>query len=445
MRLPLCDLERAVAELATLRGRFVDNVYQCGPRTFLLKLRPDKIFLVIDLEPGRARLLATDDPPAVPDKPPVFGAILRSAVRGGKVLGVTMPARDRVFFLDIDAGSIKRIVVEALSRHANLLLLDDKGVVTRVVNGEAAKRRGNPVGAVYGLPTPPKIPDEASLVGELESDQPFAFNFALDRLVTGEAAQQEEEDDTALREKALARVKKSIDAVHKDLGKLPDATELRRQGETLLTHYGELNKGMQKFKGVALDKKLTPQENVDRIFTRARKAERARPILKERLHDLTVLSESIAQGGPVPRQIQVRPKGEPQPARKPYRTFKSADGRRILVGKGGRDNDETTMRVAGPHDLFLHVRGTPGAHVIVPLNRNETVPEQTLLDAATLAVHYSKMRTATAADVTYTPRKFVSKPRRAKPGLVTVSREKVLRLRREPDRLSRLLMTAGEE
>ena len=51
---------------------------------------------------------------------------------------------------------------------------------------------------------------------------------------------------------------------------------------------------------------------------------------------------------------------------------------------GGADNDATTLKVAGPHDLFLHVRGTPGAHVIVPLERGEEIAEQTLLDAATL-------------------------------------------------------------
>ena len=51
------------------------------------------------------------------------------------------------------------------------------------------------------------------------------------------------------------------------------------------------------------------------------------------------------------------------------------------------------------------------------------------------------MRNATAADVTYTPRRHVSKPKGAKPGLVTVRQEKVLRLRREPERLTRLLMT----
>ena len=39
MRLPLVDLERAVAEQAALRGSTVDNVYQCGPRLFLLRFK----------------------------------------------------------------------------------------------------------------------------------------------------------------------------------------------------------------------------------------------------------------------------------------------------------------------------------------------------------------------------------------------------------------------
>ena len=51
MRIPLRDLRRAILELAPLRGRFIDNVYQCGPRTFLLKLKPETI--VVDLEPGQ--------------------------------------------------------------------------------------------------------------------------------------------------------------------------------------------------------------------------------------------------------------------------------------------------------------------------------------------------------------------------------------------------------
>ena len=120
------------------------------------------------------------------------------------------------------------------------------------------------------------------------------------------------------------------------------------------------------------------------------------------------------------------------------------NGDRILVGKGGRDNDETTMKVAGHNDVFLHVRGTPGAHVIVPVRKGQEIAEQTLLDAAHLAVHYSKMKRADKADVSWTPRRNVKKPKGAKPGLVSVSREKVLHLRREPERLARLLMAIEE-
>ena len=85
MRIPLDDLKRAVAEQVSLRGRFIDNVYQCDSRTFLLKLKPDPRFLLIDLNPARARVLVTDAPPAIPDRPPVFGAILRKALRDGRL------------------------------------------------------------------------------------------------------------------------------------------------------------------------------------------------------------------------------------------------------------------------------------------------------------------------------------------------------------------------
>ena len=118
MRLPLCDLRRAIDEQRALRGLRIDNVYQCGPRTFLLKLVPGKLFLVLDVEPERARVLVTETPPPVPDAPPVFGGILRRALRGAKVLGAMLLGEDRVIALDVDAGEAhRRVVVEAFARH----------------------------------------------------------------------------------------------------------------------------------------------------------------------------------------------------------------------------------------------------------------------------------------------------------------------------------------
>ena len=94
--------------------------------------------------------------------------------------------------------------------------------------------------------------------------------------------------------------------------------------------------------------------------------------------------------------------------------------------------------------MFLHVRGFPGSHVIVRAQKEKTFPLETLLDAGALAVHYSKVRGNVRADVSYTPRKFVHKPRGAKAGLVQIANEKTLRPDGDPARLKRLLASAGD-
>jgi len=444
MRFPIRDLRRAVEEQGALRGKTVDNVYQCDRRTFLLKLRPGPVHLLVDAHAGRARAVVTDRPPAVPDQPPVLGAILRRALRGGRVLGSTLLQDDRVIALDIGAGEPRRLLLEAFPRHPNLYLLDAGGRVDRVLDGDAARHRGNPVGSTYELPKPPPAREEESVLpDDLSADEPFAANHALDALARGEREERREKKQGRDLAKVVARLEKTRGATERDLRALPEPDRLRRQGELLLQHYPELRQGMKSFQGVPLDPKRSPQENVDAVFRKARKAERGRPELARRLKELDGLLARLKAGEDVPeRELPGRAKraAKPKERRRPYRVFRSADGRRILVGRGGADNDETTLRVGRPHDVFLHVRGTPGAHVIVPLDKSEEIPEQTLLDAATLAMHYSKMRTAAVADVTWCARKYVSKPRGAKPGLVQVQREKVLRLRREPDRLARLLM-----
>jgi predicted ribosome quality control (RQC) complex YloA/Tae2 family protein len=130
--------------------------------------------------------------------------------------------------------------------------------------------------------------------------------------------------------------------------------------------------------------------------------------------------------------------------RPPYRLFKSGRGLPILVGRGADRNDELTFQWAHGNDLWLHARDVPGAHVVVPLN-GRAVDEETLVDAATLAAHHSNARAEAQVDVSYTLRKHVRKPPRTKPGLVNLSEAKTLRVRMEPERLSRLLASREEE
>ena len=125
--------------------------------------------------------------------------------------------------------------------------------------------------------------------------------------------------------------------------------------------------------------------------------------------------------------------------RLPYRTFVGPSKRPILVGRSAEQNDTLTLRVARPHDLWLHAKGWTGAHVIVPLGKGATCPADTLVEAAHLAAHFSDARGESVVEVTYTPRRYVRKPRGSAPGLVVVDREKVIVLRSRADTLRDLL------
>jgi len=71
------------------------------------------------------------------------------------------------------------------------------------------------------------------------------------------------------------------------------------------------------------------------------------------------------------------------------------EGFEILVGKGDAENDRLTFGVAEPRDIWLHVAGPAGSHVIVrnPLELDE-LPRPVLERAAQLAAWHSKARGA---------------------------------------------------
>jgi predicted ribosome quality control (RQC) complex YloA/Tae2 family protein len=138
-----------------------------------------------------------------------------------------------------------------------------------------------------------------------------------------------------------------------------------------------------------------------------------------------------------PRRAPARAREVPS---EPFRRFRSRDGLEILVGKGARENEGLTFAHARGNDLWLHAGGgVAGSHVVVRLARGASAPLETLLDAATLAVHFSKARGAGRADVVYTLRKFVVKPRGARSGSVAITGETHLSIDLDRARLDRLL------
>ncbi|MBI5852273.1 MAG: DUF814 domain-containing protein [Planctomycetes bacterium] len=123
-----------------------------------------------------------------------------------------------------------------------------------------------------------------------------------------------------------------------------------------------------------------------------------------------------------------------------FRRFVAHDGALILVGKDDAQNDLLTTRIARGSDVWLHVgRGWAGSHVLVRVDKGKTASLETLLDAGTLAIHFSKVRGATVEDVIYAEARHVRKPKGMPPGKVVAAQQRTIRVRLEPDRLRRLL------
>jgi predicted ribosome quality control (RQC) complex YloA/Tae2 family protein len=151
----------------------------------------------------------------------------------------------------------------------------------------------------------------------------------------------------------------------------------------------------------------------------------------------------LAKYYPESRRITKPPKSKPKkkdvPSKLMPRRYATADGLEVWVGKSDEGNDYLSTKLADGNDLFFHLEGWPGSHVVLRLSGRKDPPPDALLDACELAVFYSKQKGASRANVHVAAIKDVKKPSGAKPGLVYVNRGKTIALRADPKRLERVL------
>jgi len=110
-------------------------------------------------------------------------------------------------------------------------------------------------------------------------------------------------------------------------------------------------------------------------------------------------------------------------------TYNLPGGFEVLAGKTDADNDLLSLKIAKANDLWFHVHGMPGSHVILRHPDGEKPDNATVKTAAAIAAWHSKARNAGMVPVSCTEAKHVGKPRGAKPGTVSIKREKTLKVR----------------
>jgi predicted ribosome quality control (RQC) complex YloA/Tae2 family protein len=103
-------------------------------------------------------------------------------------------------------------------------------------------------------------------------------------------------------------------------------------------------------------------------------------------------------------------------------------GWEVLVGRTASANDQLSLRLARPGDLWFHVRTMPGSHVLLRVPPGAAPDRSTQELAAAIAAYHSKARSGGTVAVSCTEARYVSKPPRAPAGTVTVRKERVLKV-----------------
>jgi predicted ribosome quality control (RQC) complex YloA/Tae2 family protein len=122
-------------------------------------------------------------------------------------------------------------------------------------------------------------------------------------------------------------------------------------------------------------------------------------------------------------------RGDGRPAPPRLWVYTLPGGYRVMAGKTDADNDRLSLKVAGQNDWWFHVRGLPGSHVLLVVDKGRAPDRETLTRAAAIAAYHSKARNGGIVAVSGTLARYVSKPRGAKPGTVRIRKERLFKVR----------------
>ncbi len=235
----------------------------------------------------------------------------------------------------------------------------------------------------------------------------------------------------------------------KEREKAKDRERLRQMGDLVTANLHRITKGQTRVivenfydpdmapMEITLSPLLSPQQNAAKYYKDYAKAKTAEKELTHQLElgqaelhylnsvleeldraeteaELEEIRQELAAGGYV-KSDPGRKRMKQAPSR-PMR-FVSTDGFPIYVGRNNRQNDELTCKLAQKNDLWLHVQKLHGAHVIIPYHGTEPT-DDTITQAAQLAVWYSQARQGQNVAVDVTPVRYVKKPVGSKPGMV---------------------------
>ena len=461
------EIEQIKKEIEqTFTGRRIGKVFQLSRHSFAIDLYPHNgAYLFVDIDPKirstyliKRRLKELErssmhsSPLAIQIRKQLSGAELVAIERppDAKVLKLRLEIRDQV-----DVNGFWYLIIQLGGKQPNVFILDESEKIVASANESLVA--GQSIDSIYAAPS-----DFISEASALPAMNGGSLSEALDGL-SREMSSASSFDTLASTARKLltaeiAKRHKLVKNLENDLAGHGDAEQWKRFGDLILANISNIRRDGNKLIVVdyfdpeipeieiEVDENRSPTDAANDFFKRYTKSRNAASAIASRmsvvgnelgrLEDKKIRLELAIENRDEDSLAKFLPakKVEPPPGKrreptdnfKGARQFVSSDGFEILVGKKAADNDYLTFRVARSLDLWLHAADYPGSHVVVRNPNRKDIPDRTLIESAQLAAFYSDAREKPKAAVNYTQKKFVNKPKRSAPGLVSLSSFKTI-------------------
>lgn len=263
-------------------------------------------------------------------------------------------------------------------------------------------------------------------------------------------------------ENELQKNRHKLKKQEKELLATDNAEEFRQKGELLTTFLHRVPNDQDQVIldnyytnqpiTIALDKSLTPNQNAQRYFKRYQKLKEAVKYLTDLieetkatilylesvetvlnqagLEEIAEIREELIQTGFIRR----RQREKIQKRKKPEQ-YLASDGKTIIyVGRNNLQNEELTFKMARKEELWFHAKDIPGSHVVISGNLDPS--DEVKTDAAELAAYFSQGRLSNLVQVDMIEVKKLNKPTGGKPGFVTYTGQKTLRVTPDPEKIA---------
>ncbi len=440
----------------------VFHTYSSGAGTQRLIFSCNNLCTGLFLAPSRS--VKIDSPPS----PSTFIMVLRKHLMGTRLKTIHQNPGDRMVSFFFENGRV--LIGEFIPRRSNLLLLASQDQNTGKYLASFRSVRLN-TGGLYPLPkamgtSPKEVRSFNEFPGATYPEKTFHYFHSY--FLTATFSKKK----SAYLQKIRSQKKKlqtAIKNLNKDEEKIKGLDSMQESAHALqekLYEFGAKNfpkeltvnislLSSEKKITVSLDKKLTFAENLNTLFQRIKKIKRASGEIHSRMMGLEEKKsyledlESKVEGSNNEEEMQLFHKDleklqdpkrlQTSKKSKDYLEIVSSDGFVIFCGRNEKENRLVTFKVAKGNDLWLHLRGAPGAHVLIKSQKKKTVPLSTLLEAAQLVLYYSKARKG-KHDVDYTFRKNV-RAIKYTVAKVTYTENKVLYIESDVEKLRKLLQS----